>query len=171
MPYLEREEELTYLIVDGYASWDPSTGRHDVCNTHIFNCYVRSFYFVLATICSVGYGDISAYTDLEAVLEIITALVGACVTATICGAFGAILEEVDAAGDNAFQQKLRDLSKFNDYRRIPPQLRRVVFAYFRNLWQKEQRFDDTSSVTNVLSEPSAFIIVVISILIIIMKVI
>jgi CRP-like cAMP-binding protein len=151
--YIEREEELTYMIVDGYADFDVDEGRHNVCNRHIFDCYVRSFYFVLATISAVGYGDVAAQTDVEAVLEIVTALVGACVTATICGAFGAILEEVDAAGDNAFQQKIRVVARFCRHKRLDEQLQGVVFAFYRNMWQRERRFDNESSLINNLSKP------------------
>jgi hypothetical protein len=107
----------------------------------------------LATICSVGYGDIAAYSDTEALFEILVALIGACVTATISGAFAAILEEVDAAGDNAFQKKLRALEKFSKHRRLSPALRGIVFAYYRTLWRREQRYDSASSLTRMLPDP------------------
>ena len=151
--YYESDSELTYVIADGYAEFDPNSGTHNVCSKHIFDCYTRSFYFVLATISAVGYGDIAAQTNIEACLEILTALVGACVTATICGAFGAILEEVDAAGDNAFQQKMRDVARFCRHKRLDEQLRGVVFAFYRNMWQRERRFDQSSSLIEILSKP------------------
>lgn len=54
--YLERESSLTWAIVDNLAVYDEETGHHDVCSRDISYCYVRSLYFVLSTLTSVGYG-------------------------------------------------------------------------------------------------------------------
>lgn len=40
------------------SSWIDSDNNHDICyNDMIFKCYIRSIYFVLTTMSSVGYGE------------------------------------------------------------------------------------------------------------------
>ena len=41
-------------------------------------CYIRSFYLVITTISTVGYGDISPVTPLETIYENAVVLTGAC---------------------------------------------------------------------------------------------
>ena len=52
----ERNMELTWVVADGYATFNEETGEHDICNTEIWKCYQRALYFTACVLSSVGYG-------------------------------------------------------------------------------------------------------------------
>ena len=55
-------------------------------------CYARSFYMVITTISTVGYGDIRPNTDLETLWQLVVVVSGACGFATLIGSFTAFLK-------------------------------------------------------------------------------
>ena len=80
--YPERHDTVTWVIMDGHATYDPDTGMHDICNVALSTCYARSVYFTLSTMTSVGYADICPFTNLEFLMEQLIALVGSLCTGT-----------------------------------------------------------------------------------------
>ena len=52
---------------------------------------MRSFYFVVTTTSTVGYGDISPATEIEMIWENVVVLIGACFLAGIIGPFAPCL--------------------------------------------------------------------------------
>jgi hypothetical protein len=54
--YFLRHSSITWALADRLATYDRSSGTHNVCDKTMFYCYLRSFYFVAATLTSVGYG-------------------------------------------------------------------------------------------------------------------
>jgi len=66
--YLERNIKYTWATTDCVeggddagegclATWDDEMGQHNICNNgYVTNCYIRSIYFVITTISTVGYG-------------------------------------------------------------------------------------------------------------------
>ena len=49
----------------------------------LMDSYLSSFYFIMATLCTVGYGDISAITPAEQSFAVVVMLLGATVFAII----------------------------------------------------------------------------------------
>lgn len=54
--YLERNNSMTWAIAANLAKYDSDNGTHSICDPSIYYCYLRSFYFVLSTLTSIGYG-------------------------------------------------------------------------------------------------------------------
>ena len=54
--YLERKNSMTWAIAANLAEYDSENGMHSICDPSIYYCYLRSFYFVLSTLTSIGYG-------------------------------------------------------------------------------------------------------------------
>lgn len=46
----------TWVVADGYASFNQNGHHHDICNTEIWKCYQRAMYYVASVLTSVGYG-------------------------------------------------------------------------------------------------------------------
>jgi len=157
--YFERNTEFTWATSDCpgggscLAVWNEVAGQHNVCDEgDIERCYLRSFYFVITTISTVGYGDISPVTELETLYEDAIVLIGACIFAGIIGAFGAFLSHSDTSGTNAFEFKLQKLQEYMKYRNLPIKLQENIIGHHVNKWEKS-RIIDEQSVMNTLSIP------------------
>jgi hypothetical protein len=56
--YFERNNSMTWAIADNLARYNSDFGTHSVCDPGIHYCYLRSIYFVLSTLTSIGYGPL-----------------------------------------------------------------------------------------------------------------
>ena len=118
-------------------------------------CYIRSFYLVITTISTVGYGDISPVTPLETIYENVVVLTGACFFAGIIGAFSAWLSKRDTgtASSNAFKLKHQALVNYMACRAFPSDLQDEILAYHGHRWDRSAAIDDKKSLLGILPLP------------------
>jgi hypothetical protein len=155
--YAEAKLPLTYVIADGLADYDEATGRHNICNSRTTHCYSRSMYFALckfdfifspfhicynifslplATITSIGYADISPYTNSEIIYQQSVCILGALIAAVVLGFFGAYQIDVDSNNDHTFQQKLQTIEHYCSYRNLSHQVRNGIVHQYEYIWKK-----------------------------------
>ena len=60
-----------------------------------FDLYIASFYFTVATITTVGYGDIHAYSTNEFIVGIIFKIIGVIGFSFASGMLSAIIQNMD----------------------------------------------------------------------------
>ena len=137
--YFERGVYNTWVVVDGYATFDEETQQHDICSKTILVCYQRSIYFVGTVLTSVGYGDVAPITTGEMIFQIYLAIVGACMGANICGQLSSYLKLNDRTGEMAFKEKLKSVEHYCSYRNLNPDLRLSLIANYHIMWNKERR--------------------------------
>lgn len=137
--YLERGMPNTWVVVDGYATYDEETGQHDICNTTILRCYQRSIYFIGTVLTSVGYGDVAPITTGEMIFQIWLAIVGACMGANICGQLSSYLKLGDRTGEMAFKEKIKSIERYCAYRNLRADLGLSLVANYHIMWEKERR--------------------------------
>eukprot|EP00592_Proboscia_alata_P010539 CAMPEP_0194364498 /NCGR_PEP_ID=MMETSP0174-20130528/12409_1 /TAXON_ID=216777 /ORGANISM="Proboscia alata, Strain PI-D3" /LENGTH=2019 /DNA_ID=CAMNT_0039138563 /DNA_START=856 /DNA_END=6918 /DNA_ORIENTATION=- len=162
--YMERNIMYTWATVDcpgnfelaGHgclAVWDGDLGYHNICDGgNMRRCYIRSVYFVITTISTVGYGDIAPVTEIETIWENVVVLIGACIFAGIIGAFTAYLSQIDTSGSTAFRTKLQKLQEYMKYRNLPDDLQTQILAYHQERWNRSQIIDERA-VMNILPIP------------------
>ena len=83
--------------------------------------YIMSFYFIVTTTSTVGYGDLSASTTLERIFCIIIMMAGVTSFTFISGTLSSIISNSDAA-QSALQEKLLYLGKLRTQHNISDQL-------------------------------------------------
>ena len=161
--YLERDVQFTWATTDctegdGIASngclakWDTFIGEHNVCNQAISTCYIRAVHFVVTTLSTVGYGDISPVTELETLWQNAVVLIGACFFAGIIGAFAAYLSHNDTSGSNAFKLKIQKLQEYMNYRKLPSQLQNDILTFHRHKWEQSHVLDQ-QAILSILPLP------------------
>jgi hypothetical protein len=109
--------------------------------------YIRSLYWTIVTMTTVGYGDITPHRDIEYVFTMLVMLLGASGYAFIIGKIASLFSSIDAA-KAGFWNRIEAVNQYLRSRNVPRSLNEQVRNYYEYLWahhrgQKEATlFDD-----------------------------
>ena len=75
---VERAGDNTWAIHDGLATFNQSSGQHNIMDSEVspLHCLLRSWYFTLSTMSSVGYGDIVPRNNTETGFQMLVVITG-----------------------------------------------------------------------------------------------
>ncbi|MDA3959123.1 ion transporter [Oceanispirochaeta sp.] len=113
--------------------------------------YLRSFYWTVTTLTTIGYGDISPSTNLETIFVIIIELIGAGMYGFIIGNIANIIANIDIA-KSQYQEKMEKVTTFLRYKNIPHDLKNKIGDYYDYLWDSRRGYDE-SSILQDLPKP------------------
>lgn len=125
VPYLEGFPENCWVVQQGIERAGPATQ------------YIRSLYWVIQTMATVGYGDITPHRDFEYVFSILIMLMGASTYAFIIGNIASLASNLDAARA-VFFNRIEAISQYLHSRQVPPQLNEQVRNYYEYLWARHR---------------------------------
>ena len=115
---------------DGACSWIDASDASHLPKEHL---YVRSLYWAIATMTSVGYGDISPINRSETIVCGVIMLIGAAMYATIFSNMASYIQSIDTDVSN-FQQKMNDVRQQMTYLKIPDELSSHIEMYYNYMW-------------------------------------
>ena len=92
--------------------------------------YVASVYWAVATLSTLGYGDIVPESNAERLYSVVCTFVGGAVYAYLLGSVCSIITNLDEASNVYFRQ-LDELNKFMAEKGLPHELRVKLRDYFR----------------------------------------
>ncbi|EAY05799.1 cation channel family protein [Trichomonas vaginalis G3] len=111
--------------------------------------YVVSVYFVMTTILTIGYGDLTPKTSPETILVIFIQLLGVLVNAYILSIMVSIL--IDPIG-NEFIQRFISLSDYMHFKHVPPNVRTDIKQFLQMKWQTNHGTEDPENVYKFIPE-------------------
>jgi CRP-like cAMP-binding protein len=134
-----RNDEYSY-------SWLASAGLID---EPWFVQYAAAMYFCVATITTVGYGDIVPQTTLEQLFVTLLMLFGGAFYGFIIASLAALLSSWDI-NKTKFDEKMDSISNYMKVRKFPTFLFRKIRTYYRHYYNKRTALDERA----ILSELS-----------------
>ncbi|GBG25384.1 Potassium voltage-gated channel subfamily H member 6 [Hondaea fermentalgiana] len=123
---------------------------HGLSSDSIPTQYLASFYWTVATMMAVGYGDIHAVNDMERMYSIFVQVVGATCFGFIIANISAFLETFDPRA-SAYRSRMDRLKQYMRDRDLPRKLQRRVRKYYDYVLSKESIFDDANILAQLPS--------------------
>jgi len=125
--------------------------RADIVAAGPMDQYIRSLYWTITTMTTVGYGDITPARPVEYVFSALIMLTGASLFAFIVGSIASLLSSIHA-DRNSHQERIDHVTHFLRQRNIPAELNSQVRNYYDYVWERNQGLDN-NGMLNDLPKP------------------
>ncbi|MFO7029822.1 cyclic nucleotide-binding protein [Limnospira fusiformis CCALA 023] len=110
--------------------------------------YMKSLYWSITTLTTVGYGDITPTSNLEIAFTLVVMILGVSMYAFIIGNVASVVSSLDAS-QARFREQLDQVQSYMRDRKIPAFLQAQVRDYYQYLWECNR---DTSFDRDFLDE-------------------
>ena len=105
--------------------------------------YVRSLYWTITTMTTVGYGDITPARTAEYIVSMVVMLLGASMYAFIIGNVASLLSNLDSAKAD-YWNRMEAVAEYLRYRRVPTRLGTRIRNYYEYLWARHRGLHEDS---------------------------
>jgi len=134
---------LGYMDLD--ASWMNYAGLQLLASE---SQYIRSLYWTITTMTTVGYGDITPVLDREYLFASFVMLVGASFYAYIIGNIASLVGQLNASKAQ-YQQRAQTVTSYLHEQKVPSVLVNRVQAYYHNRWEKYRNFNEDDLLSDL----------------------
>ena len=140
-------------ITTNQTNWrdaDQSDALLDVLHSDMggFAAYLRSIYWAIVALSTVGYGDIVPQNILETVFSTLAVLAGGLVLPAIVGGLAAYIGNLNQSS-NIHKKKMYKVRTFMRTSRFPPELVDKILRYYDYLWSRQGGVDEVEIMSEL----------------------
>jgi len=110
--------------------------------------YVRSLYWTITTMTTVGFGDITPSRTSEYLVAMLVMLLGASLYAFIVGSIASLLSSLNLE-KNRHRDRAQNLSFYLQQRGVPAELNNRVTGYYEYLWSKRRGLAESEILSDL----------------------
>jgi hypothetical protein len=110
--------------------------------------YIRSLYWTIATITTVGYGDITPGHTAEYAVALIVMITGASLYAFLIGSVASLLSNLNAS-QNRHKKRVMVVTQYLHDRHAPRQLSDRVRSYYDYVWERDRGLNDAALLNDL----------------------
>eukprot|EP01043_Picozoa_sp_COSAG02_P029102 COSAG02_NODE_1796_length_10904_cov_23.136603_11_plen_1012_part_00 len=110
--------------------------------------YLKSFYWAITTLSTVGYGDITPNTDAEMGYACFAELLGSMIFGIMIGSLSTMLMSGKAL-EEKIDNQLAELQEFMTSKNIPSKLRSKVRRYMELYYEKKSSYDEKAVLNSL----------------------
>ncbi|GBG27111.1 Cyclic nucleotide-gated cation channel [Hondaea fermentalgiana] len=131
---VRQEPHQSWAQADGLLHYNATTLSVDLDEPTI-HAYVRSIYWAIITMVTVGLGDVvpASNSGVETSFTLITMYTGMTLTCLVIGNLTNMVANLDADEDE-FHTKMDNMNKYMAYRHLSTDLRDRIRAYYTYMW-------------------------------------
>jgi hypothetical protein len=112
--------------------------------------YLLSLYWAFTTIATVGYGDVTPFTQTERIFLCFIMLVGAISFGYTISNVAALISLEDDTG-RKIRDKISSINQYMHYRKLPDDLQRRIRAHYEYAWKRQTVYDEREILTQLPS--------------------
>lgn len=103
--------------------------------------YLRSVYWTITTMTTVGYGDITPARSVEYILTMGVMLLGASLYAFIIGQIASLFSNLDSV-KTGYLNRIESVTQYLRHRNVPKELKLRVKNYYDYMWERRRGFHE-----------------------------
>ena len=112
--------------------------------------YLFSMYWVVTTMTTVGYGDLTAKNDAERAFSIFAMILGGSFYGLLIAKITAIVAEAESK-QREYAQRLEEIATYVNSKPFPPEMQTRVLQYYRKFLKKQSLVDETQIIRDLSS--------------------
>jgi hypothetical protein len=110
--------------------------------------YIQAIYWVITTMTTVGYGDITPTTNFQTIYAMFVMVLGVGTYGYIIANLSNFFGNIDTAKID-FTKKMAIVNAFLAYRAIPPHLEKRIRAYYEYIWENRLDHDEDEVIDDL----------------------
>lgn len=136
VPFMESFPVGSWVVAEGIQGADRVTQ------------YIRSLYWVIVTMTTVGFGDITPHRNIEYVFTMFVMLLGASMYAFIIGNIASLVSNLDSA-KVGFWNRVEAVNQYLRSRRVPAEVNEHIRSYYEYIWATYRGTNEQSLLSDL----------------------